>query len=220
MFLALPNSRVAICPRSSCAVPRDWAYQRVVNRDLRSLVKKEAVCQYFDAAGIRQRYIKIHVAEEEFVGHRFRGTLARPPAPESRRAGPTHPTRLLWGRPCDGHPRRRGPCRNGSVVGRDVRAPEGIGAIGRACTHSACGTRRQRPMVGLEVGGRLTAETVAFPRLLADARARAAPRRACDPLRAKLASTDARVCWWWRRSARTPAATQTPLPPAPPTNIT
>ena len=55
-------------------------------------------------------------------------------------------------------------------------------------------------VVGLEVGGRLTAETVTFLRLLADARARAAD---CGPPRAKLASTDGRVCWRWRRSART-----------------
>ena len=78
-----------------------------------------------------------------------RGMRGRPPASTSmRRAsasgtsrfaahsrgcrlqGRAGPTRLLWGRPCDGHPRRREPHRNGSVVG-----------LGRACTHSACGTQ-------------------------------------------------------------------------------
>ena len=41
---------LSICPRSSRAVPRDWAHERGVDRDLRSLVEREAVCQYLDAA--------------------------------------------------------------------------------------------------------------------------------------------------------------------------
>ena len=75
-FLALPPSRVgsgrswiAICPRSSRAVPRDGAHERGIHGDLCSLVEGEAVGQYLDAAGVRQRYIKLHVAEEDIVGH-------------------------------------------------------------------------------------------------------------------------------------------------------